>query len=313
MNKMESKLKKYYEGASIKSVKGVTDSKGYYDYEKMFDSFGCPNKDDCRNACKLDYERKHSGGGTKFLFSPRTEESEGSTVSQYYSEKKYKGHRIPRIVVVSLSASEPMEKKQEQEEGKPFRLHPFSHWRGTTTTIRSLLDPFYRCLDPVEDYGSLKIIEKLFFHVRTAKCFSDVGGSGEEPAQLYENCGGYLSKEVSILEPDVIVTQGNHAHWQAEKYVFDENAKNTPVEEVEGIANSIARIVHLKEDNKKVYWLRSLFPGRTTRVAGVRVNFYSEVYAGLTVDSERGIAGAKRENFVRYGRDIKKFMDEEGR
>ena len=142
---------------------------------------------------------------------------------------------------------------------------------------------------------------------------SNANGTGQEPALLYENCGGYLSKEVSVLEPDVIVTQGNHAHWQAEKYVFDENAKNTPVEEVEGIAKSIARIVHLKEDNKKVYWLRSLFPGKTTRVAGVRVNFYSEVYAGLEVDSERGIAGAKRENFVRYGRDVKKFMDEEGR
>ena len=159
MNEMESKLNTYYEGASIKSVKGVTDSKGYYDYEKMFDSFGCPNKDDCRNACKHAYERKRSGGGTKFLFSPRTEESEGSTVSQYYSEKKYKGHRIPRIVVVSLSASEPMEKKPEQVEGKPFYLPRKSHWRGTTTTVRSLLDPFIE-LKPAEDEESLRIIKE---------------------------------------------------------------------------------------------------------------------------------------------------------
>ena len=309
MSEMENKLKKYYEEVGITSVKGVTDREGNYDYEKMFDSFCCPNKDDCRNACRNAY--KPSSDDSKFRFSPRTEEAERSTVSQYYSEKKYKGHRIPRIVVVSLSASEPIEKKPEQAEGKPFRLHPFSHWRGTTTIIRSLLDPFYRCLDPVEDYESLKIIAKLFFHVRTAKCFSNVGGTGQEPAQLYENCGDYLSKEVRTLEPDVVVTQGGAAHLQAERHVFDENAKNTPVEEIEGIANSIAYIVRLKEGNRKVYWLRSCFPGKTTSVAGVRVNFYSEAYAGLKVDSERH--SAKRENFVRYGRDIKKFMDAEGR
>ena len=308
MNEMQSKLNTYYKGASIKSVKGVTDREGYYDYEKMFDSFCCPNKDACREACKLDYERKHSSGDgdTKFLFSPRTEESEGAIVSPYYSEKKYKGHRIPRIVVVSLSASEPMEKKQE---GKSFSLPRKSHWRGTTTTVRSLLDPFIE-LKPAEDEKSLGIIEELFFHVRTAKCFSNADGKGQEPAQLYKNCGGYLGEEVSILEPDVVVTQGGAAHDKSKKYVFEKNAERTPKREVEGIADadSIARIVHLKEDNRRVYWLRSYFPG-----SRAYTKFYSPDHAGLEVDSERGIAGAKRENLVRYGRDIKKFMDEEGR
>ena len=307
MNEMQSKLNTYYKGASIKSVKGVTDREGYYDYEKMFDSFCCPNKDACRSACKLDYERKRSGGdrGTKFRFSPRTEKA---IVSQYYSEKKYKDHRIPRIVVVSLSASEPM-LKPEQEEGKPFYLPRKSHWRGTTTTVRSLLDPFIE-LKPAEDEESLRIIVELFFHVRTAKCFSNADGKGQEPAQLYKNCGGYLGEEVSILEPDVVVTQGGAAHDKSKKYVFEKNAERTPKREVEGIADadSIARIVHLKEDNRRVYWLRSYFPG-----SRAYTKFYSPDHAGLEVDSESHIAGAKRENLVRYGRDIKKFMDEEGR
>lgn len=298
MNEMENKLNTYYEEAGIEPVKNEN---GSYDYEKMFLSFRCSKKDNCREVCEKAYKPSDAD---EFTFSPRTQ---GVKVSQCYAEKKYKGHRIPRIVVVSLSTPKPVP-KLEQVESKPFRLHPRSHWRGTTTTIRSLLDPFYRCLDPVEDYESLEIIEKLFVHVRTAKCFSDVGGSGEEPAQLYKNCGGYLRKEVSILEPDVVVTQGNHAHWQAEKHVFDENAKKTTVEEVEGITNSIARIVYLKEDNRKVYWLQSCFPGGKKRAYD---KFYSEDYAGLKVDSERH--SAKRENLVRYGRDIKKFMGEEGR
>ena len=294
MNEMENKLKKYYEEVGIASVKEVEDSKGKYDYEKMFDSFGCRKKDDCRDACRNAY--KPSAKDKEFTFSPRTERVK---VSQYYSEKKYKGHSIPRIVVVSLSASKPMLKS---EEVKSFPPNP--HWRGTTTTIRSLLDPFYRCLDPVADKKSQEIIEKLFFHVRTAKCFSNANGTGQEPAQLYESCGDYLSEEVSILEPDVIVTQGYRAHLQAEEHVFDENAKKTKVEEVEGIAKSIARIVRLKEDNRRVYWLKSYFPyGR----------FYSANHAGPKIGCESHIVGAKLEKLVRYGRDIKKFMDEEGR
>ena len=292
MNEMESKLKKYYEEVGITSVKGVTDREGKYDYEKMFDSFCCPKKDCCRDVCEKAYEPSADG----FRFSPRTQEA---TVCQSYIEKKYKGHRIPRIVVVSLSTPKPVPKP---EEGKSFPPNP--HWRGTTTTIRSLLDPFYRCLDPVADKDSQKIIEKLFVHVRTAKCFSNVGGTRQEGGQLYKNCGGYLRKEVSILEPDVVVTQGGPAHWQAEEHVFDENAKKAKVEEVEGIAKSIARIVRLKEDNRKVYWLRSYFPyGR----------FYSPNHAGPKIGCESHIVGAKLENLVRYGRDIKKFMDEEGR
>lgn len=293
MNEMENKLKKYYEEVGIASVKGVIDREGNYDYEKMFDSFCCPNKGDCREVCEKAYK-----SSDRFLFSPRTEEA---TVSQYYSEKKYKGHRIPRIVVVSLSASEPMRKP---EEDKSLSLNP--HWRGTTTTIRSLLDPFVD-LAPAGDWSdeSTKVIKELFVHVRTAKCFSNVGGPGQEPNLLYENCGEYLSKEVSILKPDVVVTQGVPARLQAEKHVFDENARNTKVEEVESITDSIARIVRLKEDDWKVYWLRPDFPNPRTK-------FYSE-HAGKTVDSESHIAGAKRENLVRYGRDIKKFMDEEGR
>ena len=292
MNEMENELKKYYEEVGIASVKEVEDSKGKYDYEKMFDSFGCRKKDDCRDACRNAY--KPSAKDKEFTFSPRTERVK---VSQYYSEKKYKGHSIPRIVVVSLSASKPMLKSEpEQAEGKSFSLN--RHWRGTTTTIRSLLDLFVD-LAPAGDWGaeSTKIIGKLFVHVRTAKCFSNANGTGQEPAQLYKNCGGYLSKEVSILEPDVVVTQGDAAHYMAAQHVFE----NVEVGKVKGIANSIER---LKEDNRRVYWLKSYFPyGR----------FYSANHAGPKIGCESHIVGAKLEKLVRYGRDIKKFMDEEGR
>lgn len=305
MSEMKNKLIKYYEEVRVASVREVIGSNGCYDYDEMFSSFGCPKKYCCRNACKKAY--KCSNGGTDFLFSPRTE---CIPVSQYYAERKYEGHHIPRIVVVSLSVPEPTLKPEpEQAEGQPFSLHSDSHWRGTTTTVRSLLDPFV-CLAPAEDYRSIGIIEKLFVHVRTGKCFSNAGGPEREPDQLYKNCGGYLRKEVSILEPDVIVTQGGPAHDMSEKYVFDKGAK-TPAR-VKGITNSIAHIVHLREDNRKVYWLRSRFPGGLWCRKG-RYPFYSPDHAGPRIDSEGHIVGAKLKNLVLYGRDIKKFMDKEER
>ena len=290
MNEMQNELNRYYEEVGIASVRKETRN-ACYDYDKMFRSFCCPKKACCRDACKKAY-RKDTG----FLFSPR---AEGVEVSQCYEEREYKGHRIPRIVVISLSVPKP----ELKPNPAPPKWNP--HWRGTTTTVRSLLDPFID-LKPAEGRTdeSTKIIEKLFVHVRTAKCCSNVGGKNEEPRQLYKNCGGYLSKEVSILEPDVIVTQGNAAHCMSKQYVFDEGAKKTTPKKVEDIANSIARIVHLQEGNGKVYWLRSHFPYGS---------FYSANHAGpAIVSGSDGVEkrGKKRKNLVLYGKDIKKFMEE---
>ena len=80
----------------------------------------------------------------------------------------------------------------------------------------------------------------------------------KNPGTVYANCGRYFSEELRILEPDVIVTQGNHAHWEAGKHAFDEDANTTKPEAVDGIDYSIARIVNLKHDSDwKVYWLKT--------------------------------------------------------
>ena len=134
------------------------------------------------------------------------------------------------------------------------------HWRGTTTTVRSLLHPFID-LKPAEGRTdkSTKIIEKLFVHVRTGKCCSNVGGTSQEPDQLYENCGRrYLGEEVGLLKSNVIITQGNTVHDKSEKYVFDA-IKKRPVNGISD-ADSRAYIVRLKEDKRRVYWLKLYFP-----------------------------------------------------
>lgn len=281
MNEMQDQLDKYYRDVGIAPV-------------KTFSEFGCPNKKACRAACCA-----ASNGAEGFVFSPRTE---GVCVSKYYVAGEYKGDRLPRIVVISLSAPRPYEEKSPSQ---PVKKEPLNqHWLGTLVTVRSLLYPFVAPSErfPPARYRedeSTKIIEQLFVHLRTAKCCSNAKGKNAEPRKVYENCGGYLGEEVRILKPDVIVTQGNYAHWQAKKHVFEKNAANIAVKEVDGIDCSIARIVNLKEDDWSVYWLRTIFPyGR----------FYSSDHAGTKVDCEHDKVGAMRKSLVLYGEAIKKYL-----
>lgn len=286
MNEIREQLDRYYGSVGITPV-------------KTFSEFGCPNKEACRAACCVE-----SKGAEDFVFSPRTD---GVCVSEYYVDGKYKGDHIPRIVVVSLSAPRPDE---EEASSQPVEREPLNpHWLGTLVTVRSLLYPFIAPSEKLlparyRDDQSTDIIGQLFVHLRTAKCCSNAKGKYAEPRKVYENCGDYLGEEVRILKPDVIVTQGNYAHWQAEKHVFKENAANIVVEEVKDIDCSIARIVNLKnEDNWSVYWLRTIFPyGR----------FYSSNHAGTKVDCEHDKVGAMRKNLVLYGESIKNTFGRDG-
>ena len=286
MSEMQRQLDHYYERVGISPVE---DSRG--DYDEMFSSFCCPKKDDCRKVCCKAY--RPLDRDEKFTFSPRTE---GVEVSRYYKDKKSRGDSIPRIVVVSLSAPMPSAEKESPSLTRPTPLN--THWRETLAMVRSLLHPFIapeQFPEPVEneESESKKIVEELFVHVRTAKCCSN--GSSQEHGQVYKNCGHYLSEELRILEPDVIVTQGDYAHDQSKEHVFD---MDTAVEKVECIANSIARIVNLREDNGEVCWLRTYHP-RSWR-------FYCQ--AGPKIDCESHVVGAKRKNFVCYGEHINRLM-----
>ena len=287
MNKIQRKLNQYYEDVGIAPITDIPVTPGNLD--AIFAAFRCPNKDNCRDACQEALQ-----GNVHFL--ARTE---GVTVSQYYRERNYNGHRIPRIVVVSLSAPEP-------DFAPPENMALTRHWRGTTTTVRNLLRPFIE-LDPAGNAGdqSTNIIEQLFVHVRTAKCCSNANNGGQEPDGVYQNCGHYLRKELRILKPDVIVTQGDSAHEQAERHVFDEIVQQTAVRPVQGIPNSIARIVSLKGDSRRVYWLQTYFP--TPRTPFYRDN------AGPKIAPEANLVGALREYLVLYGEDIQQFINEEGK
>ena len=292
---MQEQLNQYYKDVGIAPVSGSS-------YPEMFKAFKCEDKkDDCLKACLEAYEKNFS---TKegFRFAPRTE---GVTISQYYQNRQYKGDHIPRIVVVSLSVPRPWEERDNKPAANPKTPWQGFHWRETLAMVRSLLHPFIASENFPEpatysEAESRWEIEELFVHVRTAKCCSNANRGSEEPSKVYANCGGYLGKELSILEPDVIVTQGNKAHGEAEKHAFGAMEKEDGL----GLKHPFGYIVKTKEGNRRVYWLRSYFPTKRT----LKKFFYPQ--AGPEIESERNVVGAMREHFVRYGEAIKEFIND---
>ncbi len=268
-------LEQYYKYERIKPVNSTGD------LETMFNSFKCPKKDCCRKICQKQY-----GSENGFKFGVRTE---SPPISQHYINRSYNGRRIPRIVVVSLSQPMPYD-----EEGDKKGLK--QHWRETLALVRSLLKPCLN-LEPASHFGDdAEIIERLFVHLRTSKCCSNANSGHEEPYKMYQNCGPYLAKEVSILRPDVVVTQGNNANWQAGSHVFCENPEER---KVRGVSCSCAYIAGLKDCGQKVYWMSMYHPCAYGY-------YYSQT--GEKIKPESCVVGAHREKLIKYGRDIEQFM-----
>ena len=181
---MNEELTQYHESVGITPV----DNKRTYD--EMFSAFKCKQKDDCWAVCQK------GSNTTDFLFSPPIKGEGDIHVSQFYQNGRYQGIKIPRIVILSLSRPqpEPGEDLLNLPPPQGFGGDRNQHWPRTLLTVRSLLYPFIGNTDDSP-------IEKLFVHVRTAKCCSNVGGWRNENKKVYANCGVYLSKELSILKP----------------------------------------------------------------------------------------------------------------
>ena len=157
--------------------------------------------------------------------------------------------------------------------------------------VRSLLHDFLeedlpeRAIRFEDD--STRRVEKLFVHLRTAKCSSQ---QGQEDPRLYETCGHYLGGELRILKPNVIITQGNHARNQLEKHLLRKKV----------VKNAGGLHIHAVtlDDERKACWIPTIHPC-------IPNNSYS-LQVGPPVYSERDMPeSAMRTNLLECGRFIK--------
>jgi len=107
-----------------------------------------------------------------------------------------------KIVVVCLDPgkdSKSFDERRIQIEGS---TPDNPHMRGTQNTLEALL-----VNEEIEK-------EQLFSHyamVNSCKCFPNDGTMNKAPDKFFENCRVFINEEIRLLEPDIIITQGNQA------------------------------------------------------------------------------------------------------
>lgn len=193
--------------------------------------FRCDHYESCRGSCK------------KFV-----EASEASVGSEY--EK----HTLPRVLFLSLdpgsAESNPeartlavMRQGGVQDLGEKNK-----HWYRTHELASIFLKHFKKGLN-IED------VSPYFAHTNSAKCCMNKDENSRADYRLFENCREYIPGEIRILDPDILITQGDEAKWAIE-IGFAES--NTPV-----VTDPSECNYHLIEMNgKNVLWFHTFHPRR---------------------------------------------------
>jgi uracil-DNA glycosylase len=100
-------------------------------------------------------------------------------------------------------------------------------------------------------------VTPYFAHTNSARCSQNNSGKAQAHSRLFKNCRCYMAGELEALSPDIIVTQGAHAHT-AVKYAIDQGN----IVLVRDIRSS-SKIYHhaiLDIDGKQVLWFHTYHP-----------------------------------------------------
>ena len=122
--------------------------------------------------------------------------------------------------------------------------HKNRHWYQTHVIAWTFLRRLKSKLE-IED------VKTLFAHTNSAKCSMMNKNHRQSHWRLFENCRPFIVKEVEILEPDVIVTQGNAARSVIED--------GFPVKKEEA-ASEVCPFWTLDFGDKQALWFHTYHP-----------------------------------------------------
>ena len=192
-------------------------------------SFTCEFKNDCKGDCE-----KFTGPKSAF-------------VSSGYADNEF-----PRLLFLSLDSGsgDPISanrlpaavRKHEEWEGDFSLLNRGKHWYRTHELAWYILRKF----NPRLNIGEAR---RFFAHANSAKCCMNKKQRKKADKKLFQNCKAYLKDELKILDPEILVTQGDEAK-DAIQAIHD------------GITKSIGRFASIIALNgKQVFWLHTYHPG----------------------------------------------------
>ncbi len=190
-------------------------------------SFKCAYKSQCR------------GGNPKFTGPKSAFVSAG-----------YEAGKLPRLLFLSLDSGSaklknadklPRAVRARMQGVDVSSMHKGKHWYRTHELAWYILKPFMPDL-------TIEETKKYFAHANAAKCCMNKSGNKKADAVLFQNCRGYLKGELSILRPEIIVTQGD----EAKKAVVSIREKTL------SRMDDYASIIRLNGDD--IFWLHTYHP-----------------------------------------------------
>ena len=163
----------------------------------------------------------------------------------------YEANKLPRLLFLSLDSGRgeakdterlPLAVRQQNEDDRDtLSLHKHKHWYRTHELAWYILK-IYKPDLRVED------AKHFFAHANSAKCCMNKNQKKKADRILFKNCQEYLGEEISILDPKIIVSQGNEAKFGIEKF------KERSIKSFD----QFAQIIEL--NGKPIFWLHTYHP-----------------------------------------------------
>ena len=182
-----------------------------------------------------------------------------TTSKESFVSSKYVTHELPRIVFISLDSgsaeTDPVLKTLEsvrrwEEEGENvLGLHKNKHWYRTHEFAYTLLRNFKEDL-------RLEEAKHYFAHINSAKCCENKPGREQASQVLFNNCRRFIPRELEILDPDIIITQGKWGKLTIDR-VFPQLVSPDYIPE------SLSEVKIIAINNHSVIWIETFHPRYT--------------------------------------------------
>lgn len=186
--------------------------------------------------------------------SPRFTEAKATFVGPRYGDGN-----LPRLLFLSLdsgsASSDPAERTPEavrrgELETDVTALEKNRHWYRTHELAYVLLHRFKPDLTIADTW-------LYFAHANSAKCCQNKPGRSQADGRLFRNCQRFIPGELRVLDPDIIVTQGDAA-MNAIRASFAVRQRDR---DVRIVADALYGTGIIEPRHRKVLWLHTYHPG----------------------------------------------------
>lgn len=196
----------------------------------------------------------------------------------------YEAGDLPRLLFISQDRCPnvlhpdkrlPLAVRERMENENVCDLQRNRHWYLTHELAWYILRQF-------DDELELKKVNHYFAHTNAAKCCQNKPDRSQTDAILFANCQRYLAGEISVLRPDIIVTQGYRARDGLKPILED-------IQAVDEFAYTACL------DDRLIFWLHTYHPSPFNRW-----RFYPQ--RGYDRDTDRC------EGWQRYAVQIREYV-----